>query len=256
MTKIYDHIELQSVPRPVAAMAKNYPVDYKGYTHTHRRSQFLYAISGSMRLSFETASWIVPPRRAVWLPAAYPHQTGSLGALEMRTLYIEPSAVKGAPDSPRMLRVSPLLHELVLRVIEMPVEYDEDGQQGRIIEVLLQEIDWKPIPPFSLPNVRDARLLAIQTALQADPTNKNTLESWAKQLGVSSRTLTRLFRLETNLSFQEWHDHVRTYESLPWLANGKPLAEIADALGFETAWSFTAMFKRVIGITPSKFRFE
>jgi len=37
------------------------------------------------------------------------------------------------------------------------------------------------------------------------------------------------------------------------LAAGRPLAEIADALGYETAWSFTAMFKRVTGKVPSRY---
>ncbi len=70
---------------------------------------------------------------------------------------------------------------------------------------------------------------------------------------VSPRTLNRLLQRETDLSFQVWRDHVRTFAAIPMLTNGKPLVEIADALGYETAWSFTAMFKRVTGKTPSKY---
>ena len=81
-----NHEYLQSVPRPVAAMAKSYPAGYAGYMHSHSRAQFLYAASGSMRLTMDLGCWIIPPKRAVWMPAGYLHQTGSIGQLEMRTL--------------------------------------------------------------------------------------------------------------------------------------------------------------------------
>jgi AraC-like DNA-binding protein len=76
---------------------------------------------------------------------------------------------------------------------------------------------------------------------------------WAGYLAISPRTLTRILHRETGLSFQAWKDHVRTFAAIPMLADAMPLAEIADALGFETAWSFTAMFKRVTGKAPSQY---
>lgn len=53
--------------------------------------------------------------------------------------------------------------------------------------------------------------------------------------------------------FQVRRDHVRTFAAIPMLTDGRPLVEIADAPGCETAWSFTAMFKRVTGKAPSKY---
>ncbi len=249
-----DHEYLQTVPRPVAAMAKSYPAGYTGYMHTHTRAQFLYAASGSMMLTFASGCWIIPPQRAVWLPAGYPHQTGSIGPLEMRTLYIDDQVkLPSSPRSPRMLRVSPLLHELVLRAVAMSIEYDEAGQDGRIIHALLGEIDWTPIHPVNLPPLHDERLCRMERALTREPGDPSTLDRWASRLDVSPRTLTRLIRRETDLSFQAWRDQIRTFAAIPMLAEGRPLAEIADALGYQTAWSFTAMFKRVTGRVPSRY---
>ncbi len=184
----------------------------------------------------------------------HPHQTGSIGAMEMRTLYVSKGLpITSAPDLPRMLDVSPLLHELILRTVGMPIEYDEEGQDGRIISALLGEIDWSPVHPVSLPTLGDDRLLALEQALFKNPENTGNLEHWAKQFGMSPRTLTRLVQRETNLSFQVWRDQIRTFIAIPLLTEGRPLAEIADALGFETAWSFTAMFKRVTGKLPSRY---
>jgi AraC-like DNA-binding protein len=249
-----DHEYLQTVSRPVSAMARSYPAGYAGYMHSHARAQFLYAASGSMRLTFALGCWIIPPQRAVWLPAGYPHQTGSIGPLEMRTLYIDNRPdLASAPQAPSMLRVSTLLHELVLRVAAMPIEYDENGQDGRIVEALLAEIDWTPIHPVSLPALCDRRLQTIEQTLTRNPRDLSTLEQWAARLELSPRTLTRLIRRETDLSFQVWRDQIRTFIAIPMLAEGKHLVEIADALGYETAWSFTAMFKRVTGKVPSRY---
>jgi AraC-like DNA-binding protein len=249
-----DHVALQSVPRPVAAMAKKYPAHYEGYMHTHARAQLLYAVSGSMRLTLPRGCWIVPPKRAVWIPAECVHQTGSFGELEMRTLYIDSNAIPDAPDEPRMLIVSSLLHELVLRAVELPIEYDEVGQPGRIIEVLLHEIDWTPVTPFSLPNIDDQRLRYMHDTLQKNPADQRTLGEWARHFQISPRTMARLIKAQTDLTFQSWRDHVRVFTALPWIAEGKPFAEISDALGFDTAWSFTAMFRRVVGTTPREHR--
>jgi AraC-like DNA-binding protein len=238
-------------------MAKSYPSAYVGYAHHHHRAQFLYAESGSMRLTMDVGCWIIPPKRAVWIPAGYVHQTGSIGPLEMRTLFIaDTEDLAEVPSSPRMLRVSALLHELVLRVVDMPHEYNEGSQEGRVVRTLLGEIDWTPIHPVSLPSLRDKRLRRMEQELLKNPAEPNTLEQWATELSMSPRTLTRLFRKEIDLSFQSWRDQLRTFLAIPMLTEGRPLAEIADALGYQTAWAFTAMFKRVTGKLPSQYAAE
>ncbi len=207
-----------------------------------------------MRLTMDLGCWIVPPKRAVWLPAGYLHQTGSIGQLEMSTLYIDPAVdVVVLPKAPRMLRVSSLLHELVLRVVRMPIEYDEDGQDGQIVKSLLGEIDWTPIHPVSLPSLRDGRLQRMEQSLLGNPGDASTVEQWAARFDMSPRTLTRLVRKETELTFQTWRDQIRTFVAIPMLTEGKPLVEIAELLGYDTAWAFTAMFKRVTGKLPSQY---
>jgi AraC-like DNA-binding protein len=249
-----NHEALQTAPRPVSALAKSYPAQYVGYAHAHARAQFLYAASGSMKITFASGCWVIPPQRAVWLPPGYQHQTGSIGELEMRTLYIRPDACPAnAPEAPRMISVSPLLRELVLRIVDMPLEYDEHGQDGRIVSAALGEIDWTPLNPVSLPALQDARLQRMERMLSEHPGDTGTLAQWAARLKISSRTLTRLIRQETALSFQVWRDHIRAFAAIPMLFEGRQVIEVAIAVGYETAWSFTAMFKRVTGVVPSRY---
>lgn len=253
-TRPHDYEYLQTIPRPVSALAKDHPAGHVGSMHSHPRAQFLYAASGSMKITFDFGYWIVPPQRAVWLPPQCLHRTGSIGPVQMRTLYIREDACPSeAPDAPRMIGVSTLLRELILRAMDMPVEYDEEGQDARVIATLLGEIEWTAINPVSLPSLRDRRLRKMEEILLGTPNDRSTLDQWGKRLGVSPRTLNRLLQREAHLSFQTWRDQIRAFSALPLMAEGRPLTEIADTVGYETAWSFTAMFKRVTGVAPSRY---
>lgn len=247
---LYDWME--EVDRPVVAMAKSYPANYEGYLHRHSRAQLLYAVKGSIRMHCALGCWIIPPQRAVWIPPQYPHQTGSIGPMEMRTLYIRP-AHSPSLTSPIMLGVSALLRELILRIVAIPHEYNLMGQDAMIVDTTLGELDWTPQSPISLPAVEDARLQSMEQAIACAPSDRSSLEQWAVKLHMSPRTLTRLIREHTNLSFGQWRDQMRTFAAIPMLSERRPLAEIADAVGFDTASSFTAMFKRQTGIVPSRY---
>lgn len=244
----------EDVDRPVVAMSKSYPANYQGYLHHHTRAQLLYAVSGSIRMNCALGCWIIPPQRAVWIPPRHPHQTASVGPMEMRTLYIQPEhAPPLAPLVPVMLGMTALLRELILRIVAMPPEYDPSGQDALLIQAALGEIDWTPLSPISLPVVGDARLRQMEQAITNSTSDRSSLEQWAVRLHMSSRTLMRLIREQTNLSFTQWRDQMRTFTAIPLLSEGKTIAEIADAVGFDNASSFTAMFKRLTGILPSRY---
>src|SRR6187551_185938 len=102
----------QDVPRPVAAMAKRFPPGFQITPHAHARDQLLYAVSGVMRVQTQTEAWIVPPDRAVYLPAGTRHTVAIRDDLEMRTLYIDSGA--GVAARPSVLEMSDLLRALIL----------------------------------------------------------------------------------------------------------------------------------------------
>jgi AraC-like DNA-binding protein len=172
----------------------------------------------------------------------------------MRTLYIRADACPpDFPTVPRIIQVSPLLRELILRASAMPVEYDENGRDGRIIDLLFQEIEWSKTPVVKMNLLRDARLLRIQEEFTAHPGNSRTLEELAAEAEVSCRTLARLFRSETSASFRTWRHQMRALAALPRLALGDAIIDIALDLGYETPGAFAAMFPRMMGTPPRRY---
>ena len=123
--------DYQHVARPFAAMAKGFTDGFEIAPHSHPRDQFIYAVSGLMRVftqgESQNESWIVPPDRAVYLPARMTHAISMRGDVEMRTLYIARGAMPDRPPRPTVMGVSLLLRELVLALIDEPLLYDQDG---------------------------------------------------------------------------------------------------------------------------------
>lgn len=174
--------------------------------------------------------------------------------MQLTTLCIADKAFcNSAPGEPCVIHVSLLLRELVRRVTALPVDYDEKGPDGMLVQLVLREIDWSPVEGMTLPLFHDPRLRLIDNAVSSNPGDTRTLEDWASICAVSSRTLARLFRKEGGTSFRIWRDRARALASLPKLAGGVSVAQIAAELGFETSSAFGAMFRRVTGVSPKQY---
>jgi quercetin dioxygenase-like cupin family protein len=66
-------LDYQHLPQPISAMAKSFADGFEIALHEHDRDQLLYAISGVMHLQTQRAAWVVPPDRAVYIPAGISH---------------------------------------------------------------------------------------------------------------------------------------------------------------------------------------
>src|ERR1043165_4718767 len=89
--------DYQRVPRPVAAMAKDFPDGFHIAPHSHERAQLIFAAQGAMLVSTREGTWAVPPQRAVWMPGGITHEIRMAGAVAMRTLYVRRDASPRLP---------------------------------------------------------------------------------------------------------------------------------------------------------------
>ena len=248
-----DPADYQRVPRPIAAMAKDFAAGYHIEPHRHERAQLVFAAHGAMLVTTAAGSWAVPPQRAVWMPAGTVHQIRMAADVAMRTLYVREDAAARLPSGVRVLAVSPLLRELILRACALPLAYDEAGPGGRLMALILDEIAALPTVALDLPQPRDPRLARICRALAGEPGATRSLADWGREAGASTRTLARLFVKETGLAFGAWRQQARLLAATAMLAAGEPITRIALDLGYESPSAFTAMFKRALGAPPSQY---
>lgn len=237
----------------VVALARD---DEQGFViepQKHTRAQLLYAVEGVMRVRTPEGMWIIPPRRALWIPVGVEHSVTMLSAVSMRTIYIDAKRAKSFGDTCRLIEVSSLLRELILSLLEEPLEYALDGRGGHVAELILIEITRAPQIPIVIPWPRDKRIVTICSTLMENPGDQRSLEDWAEVAGASTRTLIRLFQRETGLHFRHWLQQVHLAEALSRLTHGDSIGEIARRLGYASPSAFTTMFRRTLGVSPSQY---
>lgn len=245
---------VEQTPRPLVALANDYPDGHVIAPHRHQRAQLIFAASGVLDISAAAGTWIVPPQRAVWMPAGVEHWlTCRGGSVAMRSLYVLPSRAEKMPRDCRVVQVSPLLRELILQAVDLPLLYDEGGAEGRLVAVILDQIAALPAAPLHLPAARDPRLRTITEALLADPADDRDLEAWATSVGVGARTMARLFQNDLGMSFGAWRQQARLLRAVAWLAEGRSVTATAFDLGYDSPSAFIAMFRRSLGETPGRY---
>jgi hypothetical protein len=200
---------LEDLPQPVVAYGRDLLAGTILPFHHHRRAQFVYASSGVMSVTTPSAAYVVPPLRAVCMPGGVVHRIDTRSDVAMRTLYIEATESADFPAEMCVLQVSPLLRELVIAAVAAGTEYEPDGPQSRIMAVILDQIRAQPVALLTLPMPDDPRRLRVAQSLLADPADQRGLGEWAKEVGARKRTLSRLFPVQTGMSFRLWRQQRR-----------------------------------------------
>lgn len=82
-----------------------------------------------------------------------------------------------------------------------------------------------------------------------------SLEKTAQAIGVSSVYLSRLFKQELGTTFVAFLTQTRISKAIQ-LLNATPLsiAEIAEAVGYESQHYFSTAFKKAVGVSPIRYR--
>jgi len=119
--------------------------------------------------------------------------------------------------------------------------------------VLLDRIRCSKQAPLHLPLPTDQRLRTVTSALLEDPTDRRVLEDHADFAGASARTLARLFKSETGMTFGEWRRQRVLLAALERLTENSSVTTVALELGYSSPSAFIAMFRQSLGMTPTQY---
>src|ERR1700735_2836936 len=81
----------------ITTLTRDYAAGHVIPSHFHDRDQLVYASRGVMTIRTRDGTWVVPPNRAVWIPAEIPHTITMSGLVSMRTLYLKAVLAKRLP---------------------------------------------------------------------------------------------------------------------------------------------------------------
>ncbi len=222
--------------------------------HDHAVHQLIYPSRGVLAVSTGAGGWIVPPHRAVWIPAGVAHAHQAHGPTQMRTLAFDRAEDPMRVDQPTVLAVSPLLREVIIGLTSGDATGAEaDRRRRNLQQVAFDQLQQLDALPLYLPSPADERLRDIAELLHADPADQRTLAAFGAAIGAGERTLSRLFRRETGMSFPQWRTQLRLHHSLVLLASGAPVTTVAADCGYSSTSAFIESFRHAFGTTPGRY---
>lgn len=221
--------------------------------HAHRRAQLLLSVRGMITCEVESGLWLVPSHNALWIPPGITHSVRCVGEVEIYLLFMDASLIAALPGQCCTLTISPLLRELIRAVSQLPPLYDEAGTPAPLIQTMVNELSVAPIEWLHLPMPTDGRLRKVADGWAAAPDDRATLGAWARRIGMSERSFSRLVLRETGMSFIRWRQQFQIMLALERLARGVTVQDIAFDLGYESPSAFIAMFRKTLGASPSRY---
>lgn len=243
-----DRFDPDTMNAPVIGIASRL-LQHDSGSHQHRRGQLLFCYSGSLRITLPGWLSMLPPVRVAWIPPDTEHQVRIRGEVAYRSIYLDTTRIAPPAAEPAILAMNPLLRELFERISHAPFEQDWSTPPARhLLALCLHELTQARHEPMLLPVPCDRRFAALD--LEQLPPDMETL---ARQVGASSRTISRVFQRDTGMGYQSWRQLWRLLRAVDLLGSGANSSRVAFDLGFSSDSAFIAFFKQMTGTTPRRY---
>jgi AraC-like DNA-binding protein len=247
-------VRYRRLTRPIIVKSHAFASGDSENWHSHDQPQFVYTTQGVLRILTPDGAWTLAPCRGLWIPSRVGHELQAISQGVLYSVYFESEVAPWRDRQARVLMVSPLLRELASAMAADLRNGLPDRRAAYIGPLLLQEMtDAHQALDGCLPLPRDRRLQQICATLMTEPANNDSLEDWGVRIGASGRTLIRLFKDETGMSFGQWRQQMRLVESVSRLVKKMPVSVIASELGYRNSGAFITMFRKAMGETPQRY---
>ncbi|MDJ0011943.1 helix-turn-helix transcriptional regulator [Rhodococcus erythropolis] len=251
--------EWQRVVRPLRVSADGYlrlatnrlsvDSDYTWEMHRHSDHELLWAIDGVLEVRTPKTVYTVPSGVSLWIPSYVPHEVTARSGTELSCTWLVASDVTGL-DRVVALSTPPLLEQVLDHLTRDDLT---DAARRRAEAFAIDLVEPVPRLIFDVPLPTTPWLRQIADQLVASPADTRSVEEWATDAKVSTRTLTRRFPAETGLTFSEWRMRLRAHHAMQLLALGRSISFVSRKTGFRSESAFGAAFRRTMGVTPGEF---
>ncbi len=244
--------DILQADHPIVALKDEYDSGFTDPMHAHDAVQILFATSGVMSVKTPELAVVIPPQRAVIVPAGTLHEVSCRGPVSLRTIYIKSGSLSDF-EACRVIEVSDLVKALIVTIADFDPDATWTAREDRIVEFLLEEVREMPTAPYSVAMPSDPRLLRVCKAILDDPADGQDIDHWASVAAMGRRTFTRAFRRETGVGLSVWRQQVRLLAALSLLSEGQSITMTAYEVGYDSPSGFGTMFRRAFGVPPSRY---
>ena len=218
--------------------------------HQHPHGELFLLRSGYLKSQSPNGRWLIPAGHLCWVPPFTEHGADTDNTDGVR-IYLARDLCGVLPGEPCVMRSTPLILAVIDRLAAPATSRKAlTGPEKRLLGVLCDEIEQARSSPILLPMPQDIRLRRTAEKLLSCLHDQGDLDSLAVEAGMSRRSFTRNFKLDTGLPIGEWRQIARLMQGIDMLAAGKSVTETAFSLGYDSISSFVTLCQRHTGMSP------
>lgn len=221
--------------------------------HTHAFGQITSALSGSMYVGTPNRVHLLCSAMAIWIPPDTRHWLRYGARNEMIYVDVSREEAQHLGGNCRVVGMTPLLENLMTATVPSAAPKRSTTHIATLHTLLRQEFIAAADVPLSVAMPHDRRIIGAAHRALEDPGEVGKSGDWLSGVAAGRKTVERLFVAETGLTPARWLRQVRVLHAITRLAAGDKVCMVALDMGYESASAFSYMFRRTIGVCPSRF---
>lgn len=229
--------------------------------HYHEQTQLISPEMGIVYLYSEYGSYCVPANHYIYVAANVQHRLISRSHnLKLKTIFLNlTNEITGINDKEMVKIFSP--NELLDNLLNFGVQHWNTHQNNDLrasgldsLKRMLPYLLTKPIQ-FHTRAPQSERLLRLVEFIMDTLAENLTIDLISEKAEMPQRTLFRLFKKETGMTLFQFIKFSRMQKAIELMEDPSlSISEIVYKIGYESIATFSNTFKKLVGISPKKYR--
>lgn len=224
------------------------------WLESRNRVYLLHVQKGVFSATVGNQSLILHPAHVMVLSANSSCMlSGNAGIIQIVSLSL---SVCHSAEKTRVLMSSDIISALITEIVNLNYERRNVSRENALSSLLVCEMSRNAHVngQLAMEMPTDKRLLGVCHDLLLSPSLHDNVNEWCRKAGMSRRNFSRIFKIETGMTFVEWRREVRLLVALSKIVSGAKITAAAYDVGYENVSTFTAAFSRRFGKSPGRYK--
>lgn len=224
------------------------------YEHSHHRSQLTFVEEGYQYFHIDQKIYLVPQNHVIWIPSGKLHKiTSEAQTVNLMVFLFKSVFNDNFYQNVQVFAVPAVLKEMLLYASKWSQSVTEDEEQDIFFKAIL-----KSLPNFckesnflEIPVPKDERLIPVCHYINVNFKYNLDIDSLAEKGKMSVRSLQRIFKNETGITLQKYHQLIRILKSIELIDTKQyTLSQIAYLVGYQSLSAFTSSYFSIMKSKP------
>lgn len=222
--------------------------------HAHHVGQLVFVEKGVQYLHTEHQTYLLPRHHCAWVPPGVPHKSSSpVDQVHLRCLFFTISDTHPFFKTLNIFHTPQVLREMILFTEQWSRLEEKDEVESDFLKGLkgILPVTFKSALPLVLPVPQDPRISAVVGSLSENKYSGLKSHEIASQFNLSVRTMERLFKKDTGITFAGYVKLLKVIKAVELLSvSGESVKNVAFQVGYESVSTFSNTFHQLLGIRP------